>query len=94
MVREALVFGKTVIFSCWLVDERMLSDRKNLSEWHLYDNRLGWHAESFEHMVDLIRNPTPITDATCAFLGNYILHTIYGQSGKLVADVLLRLDAR
>lgn len=93
MVWEALALGKTVIFPSWFLAQRMLNFKKNSAEWHVFEKKLGWHAESFDHLVALIRDPSPITTETQEFLNSYILPASYGKSGKMVADVLMRLDS-
>ncbi len=93
MVWEALALGKVVIFPTWLIGESMKKHKRNSAEWHMFEKGLGWHAQSFEHLLELIENPPPMTSATRDFLAHYLLPSAHGCSGKLVAERLLALDA-
>jgi hypothetical protein len=94
MVWEALALGKPVIFPDWLIGEWMLNYKKNSAEWHLFHKKIGWHADSFEHMVELIQAPNAMTAETKKFLDSYILKNSYGQSGKIIANTLLEMASR
>lgn len=92
IVWEALALGKVVIFPDWIIKERMLQHKKNSAEWVIFNNSLGWHAESFDHMIEIIKNPKPMSKDTRKFLDNYLSPSTYGCSGKIVADLLLHFD--
>jgi len=59
MVWEALAMGKIVIFPTCLIGESMKKYKKNSAECHMFEKGYGWHAQSFEHLLELIeiRNP-------------------------------------
>lgn len=93
MVWEALALGKIVIFPSWLIGESMKKYKKDSAEWHMFEKGYGWHAQSFEHLLELIESPQPMNSATRAFLDHYLMPSAHGSSGKLVAERLLALDA-
>lgn len=93
MVWEALALGKVVIFPTWLIGDSMKKYKKNSAEWHMFEKGYGWHAQSFEHLLELIENPQSMSSATRAFLDHYLLPSAYSCSGKLIAERLLALDA-
>jgi hypothetical protein len=93
MVWEALALGKVVIFPTWIIGERMQMFKKNSAEWHIFEHGYGWHAHSFDEMVQMIENPSPMSPETRAFVDHYLLPSAHGCSGQLIAQRLMALDA-
>ncbi|WP_232504015.1 CDP-glycerol glycerophosphotransferase family protein [Thiomicrospira microaerophila] len=98
MVYEAIALGKQVIFPDWLIGDRIRKHLKHSAEYQIYKNKFGLHAESFEHLKQLIEQNTPINQESQAFFNDYLKTTEDTQkefnSAKYIANLLLELDSK
>lgn len=93
MVYEAWALGKQVIFPHWLIGERMERHLPESAESLIFQRRIGAHAQSFEHLCELIDSAAAIDESARGFLDHYIDPRWAGCSGKRVAELLLQLDS-
>ena len=92
-VYEAWALGKPVIFPRWLLADRIAEYLPGSAEAHIFRERIGYHPESFDEMVDIIRSGPVVTPDVRAFLDDYLAPEWFGRSGARVAEVLQRIAA-
>ncbi|EKT4477537.1 hypothetical protein QEL91_003238 [Pseudomonas putida] len=88
LVYEAWALGKPVIFPSWLIGEGNLYDNLGSAESHIYHQRLGLHADSFEEMVDMIRTVKQPDLQTLQFMESYLPRRTLGKSYELIANAI------
>ena len=88
LVYEAWALGKPVIFPSWLIGEGNLYDDLGSAESHIYHERLGLHANSFDEMVDMIRTVKTPDARTLQFMESYLPRRTLGSSYKLIAEAV------
>jgi len=88
LVYEAWSLGKPVIFPSWLIGEGNLYDDLGSAESHIFHERLGLHANSFDEMVDMIRQVTCPDARTLQFMESYLPRRTLGSSYKLIAEAV------
>ena len=93
-VYEAWALGKPVIFPRWLLADRIAEYMPSSAESYIFSHRIGYHPESFDEMVDLLRAGPVITADVREFMDDYLEPAYFGRSGKRVAQVLQELAAR
>ena len=93
-VYEAWALGKPVIFPRWLLADRIAEYLPGSAESYIFAERIGYHPESFDEMVDMIRAGPVITPDVRAFLDDYLDPAYFGRSGARVAEVLTEIAAR
>ncbi|NQD74517.1 hypothetical protein [Pseudomonas sp. CM27] len=86
LVYEAWALGKPVIFPSWLIGEGNLYDDLGSAESHIYHERLGLHANSFDEMVDMIREVKKPDMRTLQFMESYLPRRTLGRSYELIAN--------
>lgn len=91
MVYEAVALGKQVIFPTWIVGQKLKKYNKRSAENVIFLEEIGLHAHSFEEMCEMIDSGTTMDERANAFFEDYLPAATYGNSGKLVAEVLMRL---
>jgi hypothetical protein len=93
-VYEAWALGKPVIFPRWLLADRIAEYLPGSAESYIFAERIGYHPESFDEMVDMIRAGPQITPDVRAFMDDYLAPQYFGHSGARVAEVLTEIAAR
>ena len=93
-VYEAWALGKPVIFPRWLLADRIAEHMPGSAESYVFAERIGYHPESFDEMVDMIRARPVITPDVTAFMDDYLAPQYFGRSGARVAEVLIEIAAR
>ena len=93
-VYEAWALGKPVIFPRWLLADRIAEHMPGSAESYIFAERIGYHPESFDEMVDMIRSGPVITPDVTAFMDDYLAPQYFGRSGARVAEVLTEIAAR
>jgi pyruvyltransferase len=92
MVYEAVALGKQVIFPSWIIRERILKYVRSSAEYEIFRRKLGHHADSVEHMIDIIERQIDISPKSREFFEDYLPANTIGRSGKSIADKLLELS--
>ncbi|MCU0283153.1 MAG: hypothetical protein MUD13_04535 [Candidatus Nanopelagicales bacterium] len=87
-VYEAWALGKPVIFPRWLLADRIGEYMPGSAESHIFDARIGYHPDSFDELVDILRDGPTITPDVRAFLDDYLAPEYLGRSSARVAEVL------
>ena len=92
-IYEAWALGKPVIFPDWLVRDGVLNRFKGAFEAKCYEDNLGYHANSFEHLLELIPEATNkgLDDKVIGFTEELFPVALRGESGKTIAETLRRL---
>lgn len=92
-IYEAWALGKPVIFPDWLVREGVLKRFKGTFEAKCYEDNLGYHANSFEHLLELIPEAISrgLDSKVIEFTEGLFPAELRGESGKTVAEILRRL---
>lgn len=93
-VYEAWALGKPVIFPRWLLADRIADHLPGSAESHIFTERIGYHPDSFDEMVDILRSGPVVTPDVQEFIDDYLDPTHFGRSSARVAEVLTRLAAR
>ncbi len=93
-VYEAWALGKPVIFPRWLLADRIADFLPNSAESHIFSHRIGYHPESFDEMVDIIRGDPVITDDVAEFLADYLAPEYLGCSSARIGALLGELAER
>lgn len=88
LVYEAWALGKPVIFPSWLIGEGNMYSDLGSAESHIYHERLGFHADSFDEMVSMIRSAKKPDDRTLQFMDAYLPKRTRGSSFELIADAV------
>jgi len=93
-IYEAWALGKPVIFPDWLVREGVLKRFKGAFEAKCYEDNLGYHANSFEHLLELIPEAISrgLDSKVIEFTEGLFPAELRGESGKTVAEILRRLS--
>ena len=93
-VYEAWALGKPVIFPRWLLADRIEEHMRWSAESQIFAERIGYHPESFDEMIDILRAGPTITPDVTAFISDYLAPEYLGTSSARVAEVLTSLAAR
>lgn len=90
-VYEAWALGKPVIFPRWLLAERIAEYMPGSAESFIFAERIGYHPESFDELIDILRAGPVITPDVAAFMDDYLAPEYRGCSSARVAEVLLQI---
>ncbi len=93
-VYEAWALGKPVIFPRWLLADRIADHMPGSAESLIFAERIGYHPESFDELVDIVRAGPVLTPDVQAFMADYLAPEYFGTSGRRVAEVLTEIAAR
>jgi hypothetical protein len=93
-VYEAWALGKPVIFPRWLLADRIADYLPWSAESQIFRDRVGYHPDSFDEMIDMLRSHPVITPDVTAFMDDYLAPEYLGCSGARVAQVLTEIAAR
>jgi len=91
---EAWAFGVPVVFPDWLVKETILKQWPGSFEAVIYERGLGWHANSEEELVDLVRmawETGELGTGVEEFVEGILPSELRGRSGEVAARELMRL---
>ncbi len=93
-VYEAWALGKPVIFPRWLLADRIAEHMPGSAESLIFAERIGYHPDSFDELVDIVRAGPVLTPDVRAFMADYLAPEYFGTSGARVAQVLTEIAAR
>lgn len=93
-VYEAWALGKPVIFPRWLLGDRINSFMPYSAEALIFAERIGYHPESFDEMIDIVRAGPVITAEVQAFIDDYLAPEHLGSSSARTAAVLTEIATR
>jgi len=91
---EAWAFGIPVVFPDWLVKEAVLKKWPGSFEATIYERGLGWHANSEEELIDLVREVWKTGELGTGveeFMEGILPSEFRGRSGEVAAKELIRL---
>ncbi|WP_184747003.1 hypothetical protein [Spirochaeta isovalerica] len=91
MVYEAWALNKPVIFPRWILKDYIQEFLPGSAEAFIMENRIGFHPDSYDEMVDMINSGLKLTDDVNEFMEDYLPSELYSSSGKKIAETLLRL---
>ena len=93
LVYEAWALGKPVIFPRWILKDRIISGLPNSAEAFIMKNKIGYHPESFNELIDIIRRGPVITPDVDNFMKNYLDNYQDGISAKKVVNALIKIQS-
>ena len=86
MVYEAWALNKPVVFPTWIIGsgnrEKSIGSAENL----IFQERIGYHAESFDEMIDMIRSVKTPDERVRIFMEDYLPSRVIGKSNNLLAE--------
>lgn len=88
---DAWALGKPVIFTTWLVGEHMAERYPGTAETYLYQNLIGLHADSLDHLCELITAEPDLGTGVEDFMLDYFENYIGPRSGSLIRAALDRI---
>jgi hypothetical protein len=88
LVYEAWALGKPVLFPRWILGDRIQQYLPGSAEAHIFESRLGYHPDSVDEMVAMLRGPLEIGPDVEAFMDDYIDNHRAGLSGLRIAHLL------
>lgn len=91
VIFEAWALGKPVIFPRWLLGNAVIRRSPESAEAHIHAERIGYHPESLEEMIDILRAGPVLSPAVHAFMVDYLETYRRGTSTELIGAVLTRL---
>jgi len=94
---EAWAFDVPVVFPDWLVKEAILKRWPGSFEAMIYERGLGWHANSEEELIDLVRGVWETGELGTGveeFMEGILPSELRGCSGEVAARELMRLRDR
>ncbi len=93
-VYEAWALGKPVIFPRWLLADRIAEHMPGSAESLIFAERIGYHPQSFDELVDILRAGPVLTPDVQAFMADYLAGEYFGHAGQRVAQVLTEIAGR
>lgn len=91
LLYESWALGKCTVLPSWLMPTAYVQSGPRTAERHVYRERIGLHAGSFDELVDLARGGAPPGADVTAFLDDYLAPQYRGTSARRVAEVLRTL---
>jgi len=91
---EAWAYGVPVVFPSWLIKDSILGVWPNSFEAKIYRERLGWHANSENELVDMIKQAIKtknIGSGIEPFMEGIFPQSLRGCSGKRAAQALTEI---
>jgi CDP-glycerol glycerophosphotransferase (TagB/SpsB family) len=92
MVYEAWALGKPVIFPRWILKDEIIKHFNGSTEAYIFKNRIGYHPNSYEEMLQIIKSGPVVDQKVHDFMDEYLDNYRDGNSAKKIADTLLRLS--
>jgi hypothetical protein len=93
-VYEAWALGKPVIFPRWLLADSIAEFMPGSAESHIFSERIGYHPDSFDELVDIVRSGPVVTPDVQSFMADYLAPEHFGRSSARVAQVLTEIAAQ
>lgn len=72
LVYEAWSLGKPVIFPRWILKNYIQQYLKGTAEAYIMENRIGYHPETYEEMIEIIESQPKITPDVDQFMLDYL----------------------
>lgn len=93
VIFEALALGIPVVFPDWIVKDAILKHWSNTFTAQIYREKIGYHADRFEDMPELIREAAvnKLKEADQRFIDEILPPHLRGNSGKEAAKVFKSL---
>jgi CDP-glycerol glycerophosphotransferase len=91
LVYEAWALGKPVLFPRWILGDRVQQYLPASAEAHILAERIGYHPDSFDEMMDMLRSGPVITPDVDRFMDEYLDNYRGGDSAAEVVRALRRL---
>ena len=94
IIYEALALGIPVVFPDWLVKNAILERWPHSFTAQMYRDDIGYHAESFEHLIHLIYRASEegLKEKDQSFISEIFPVELRGHSGETSADAFKRLS--
>lgn len=96
LLYEAWALNIPVIFPDWLVKEKLLRHYPTTLEAKIYRENIGYHATSFEHLIELIYRALQhgVDQSAKKLIDEILPPSFRGNSGKITAEKLLTLQMK
>lgn len=94
MVYEAWALGKPVIFPRWILQDNIEKYLPHSAEAHIFAEKIGYHPDSYEEMLDIINEGPVIGSEVNRFMDKYLVNYRSGSSAKKVAELLFSLSKK
>ncbi|MBX3570224.1 MAG: CDP-glycerol glycerophosphotransferase family protein [Rhizobiaceae bacterium] len=91
MIYEAWALGKPVIFPRWIVGDGVIDRFRGSAEAHIFENRIGYHPDSFDEFLEVLESGPTIGDDVDTFMEEYLANYREGDSAEMIAAELLKL---
>ena len=88
MVYEAWALGKPVFFPYWIMGELIVEYLKGSAEAQIFSQRIGYHADSIDELVAMLREDPKVGGDVTTFMADYLDPTTIGTSGRRTAELL------
>jgi hypothetical protein len=88
MVYEAWALGKPVFFPYWIMGELIIEYLKGSAEAQIFSERIGYHADSIDELVAMLREDPEVEGDVTTFMASYLDPSTVGRSGQLTATLL------
>jgi CDP-glycerol glycerophosphotransferase (TagB/SpsB family) len=94
LIYEAWSLGKPVVFADWIVKDKIAQICKDSFEDYIYKNKIGYHANNINEFLELIdiALKNGMDKQTKDFIEGIFPTRLRGNSGKVTADILLKLS--
>lgn len=93
VIYEAMALGIPVVFPDWIVKDAILENWPDTFTAQIYRDKIGYHAERFEDMPELIREASvkKLKEDDQRFIDGILPPELRGSSGKEAAKVFRRI---
>ena len=88
---DAWSIDRPVIFPRWLTGDAVSRRFPGSAEDHVYSNRIGYHADSIEELLQIVQDGPLIGQDVKEFMGAYVANYQRADSSSKIAEVLRRL---
>ena len=88
MVYEAWALNKPVIFPSWIIGDGNREKNTGSAESFIFRKKIGFHAQSFDEMIDLIRIVKKPDSQVLRFMDEYLPARTRGNSNLLLAEAV------
>ncbi|NQD74515.1 CDP-glycerol glycerophosphotransferase family protein [Pseudomonas sp. CM27] len=91
---EAWALGKPVIFPRWIVGDAIFEKAPKSAEAEIYSRRLGYHAESFEELIEFIKSGSglQVSGEVKEFCRDYLSNFDESNSASKICNLLSYLS--
>lgn len=91
LLYEAWALNKCVVMPTWLMPPEIVTRVPGAAEAHVYRERIGQHAGSFEELLEMVKANEPPGSDVRTFLDGYLAPEHFGTSSARIAQVLQAL---